>query len=81
VAIAGSAITNSSNASYVEYQFWVHATGHDSLQFLAQDTDGFWLLDDVSLNVPEPASMALLGSGLLAGAAAFRRRRRSAPKA
>jgi PEP-CTERM motif len=79
--IVGSAITNLTNTSYTEYQFWVKTVGaSDTLQFLAEDNDGFFSLDDVSLAVPEPASMLLLGTGLVAAAGAYRRRRR-APKA
>ncbi len=29
------------STNYVEYQFWVHATGHDTLSFTALTTDGF----------------------------------------
>lgn len=75
--LAGSQITDSTSTKYTEYSFVVHTDGHDSLQFLAENDDGFFLLDNVSLGVPEPASLTLLGTGLIAAAGAYRRRRRS----
>jgi hypothetical protein len=77
--IAGSVLNNPALSGYVEYQFEVfsNGTGSDTLQFLERDDAGFMSLDDVQLNfVPEPGSLALLGSGLIATAAVSRRRRR-----
>jgi hypothetical protein len=80
VVITGSALTNFTSTTYVMFQFWVHATGSDTLDFRALTTDGFFFLDNISLEVPEPASMMLFGTGLLA-AGAYRRRKKSAQKA
>jgi hypothetical protein len=79
VVIPGSAVTNYTSTAYTEYQFWVTTVGAtDTLQFTAEDGDGFLMLDNVQLNVPEPASLAMFGTGLLA--AAFLRRHRGVKK-
>jgi len=74
--IPGSVLTNDTSTGYTEYQFWVETVGaSDSLEFLAEDTNGFYMLDNVQLDVPEPASIALFGTGLLAAGAFLLRRR------
>ena len=80
VAIAGSVLDNSASSGYIEHTFNVVATGSDTLRFLERNDPGYWAFDDISLNVasdrvPEPASLAVLGGGLLALGFSLRRRR------
>jgi hypothetical protein len=68
----GAAATN----GFVEYTYTVTgAYGANALTFAAQNDDGGWSLDDIDLTqIPEPASIAMLGMGLLGLGFATRRR-------
>jgi hypothetical protein len=81
-AIAGSILDNSASSGYIQHTFNLVATGADTLTFLERNDPSYWAFDDVSLDpasaVPEPASLALLGGGLLALGFSLRRRRQAA---
>jgi len=66
-------------AEYAVYSFTRVASGPTTtIQFDSRNDQGWWALDDVSVTLPEPSSLASSGAGILALAAcAWHRRRRA----
>jgi hypothetical protein len=63
--------------AYAGYSFTGVAIGPTTtIQFNSRNRDGWWALDDVSVTLPEPSSLASLGAGILALAGCARHRRR-----
>jgi hypothetical protein len=76
-------LNSSAPQGYTEYSYEVTATGSDSITFTATNGPNYFYLDDVSVvddgsstpsPVPEPSSLILAGSGMLALFGAVRRR-------
>jgi len=79
VMFGGTTLTNQNNVGvqgYSEYSFLANATsGSTTLSLTLGNGLGEFLLDDVSVSVPEPSTAAGVGIGLLAIMFATRRQR------
>jgi hypothetical protein len=65
--------------NYSEFSFAVTGTGSDTITFNGRDDPAWMALDNISVSqgtgtTPEPSSLLLLGSGLLAVGGAIRRK-------
>lgn len=69
-------LNNSSAFGYQQFLIYTNAgLSGSNLKFTFQHDPAYYVLDDVSVQqVPEPTSLALLGTGLLTGAGAMRRK-------
>jgi len=75
----GPDLMNAAPFSYTKFSFQLTGNagaGSNSLSFSFRNDDLFWFLDDVVVTsaVPEPGSLVLIGSGLLALAGLVRRK-------
>ena len=67
-------LTDTNTGGWVEYTFTEPGTGHDSISLGGYDNPSYDALDNVSVQTPEPATLALLGT-LLGLAGVVRRRK------
>jgi hypothetical protein len=73
-------LTNpNTGVNWSEYSFSVTGTGIDTISFNERDDPAYMALDNVSVSpvggtTPEPSSLLLLGSGLLAVGGVIRRK-------
>jgi hypothetical protein len=61
-----TAVSGASSFGFTEYTLTASGTGSDTLTFEGYNVNGYYNLDDVSVDVtPEPSSIYLLGTALL----------------